>query len=285
MTQGQEQAVFSVRYWGVRGSIATPGLGTARYGGNTSCVEVRCGDQRFVIDSGTGIRGLGDALMATGRPVECHLLYSHLHWDHIQGLPFFMPAYCDTTTVHVYAARRDDTDLATVLQRQMTYPNSPVEWEALGANFAIQEFNAGETLEIGGVRIRTCVLNHPGEATAYRFEYAGRSFVHATDHEHGDTAIDAGLTALAEGADYLSYDASYTEEEYAGSRGQAHIGWGHSTWEEAVALSQRAGVRNLVLFHHDPAHDDEQMDAIHAQAKERFAATLAAREGMVIELA
>jgi phosphoribosyl 1,2-cyclic phosphodiesterase len=277
---------FAIRYWGVRGSIATPGPGTLRYGGNTSCVEIRCGDQRFVLDAGTGIRGLGDQLLATGDPVRLTLLFSHLHWDHIQGLPFFLPAYQDSTELTIGCARREGVRLHDVLENQMTYPTSPVEFdEVCTATFNLLEFDAGETLTFGDVTVRTALLNHPGQATAYRFEYKGASFVHATDHEHGNEVIDAGLVALAQGADYLSYDSSYTEEEYAGVRGQAHIGWGHSTWEEAVKVAQRAEVRHLVLFHHDPAHNDDQMDAIHAQAKERFPQTVVAREGMEILLA
>lgn len=273
---------FSIRFWGVRGSIAAPGPETAAVGGNTSCVEVTCGASRFILDSGTGIRALGDALMKQG-PVEATLLLSHHHWDHIQGLPFFTPIYLPTTKLTVVGPQTDRLSNIDVLEHQMSSPVFPVRLEELPCALETREVMAGDTLDVGGARIRVAKANHPGGSLAYRIDYAGRSVVYATDTEHY-SCVDPALRALALGADVLIYDSQYTPAEYRGECGPSKVGWGHSTYEDGAKLAHAADVGQYVLFHHDPRRNDEQVAHVERLAQSLFAGSVAAREGMVIEL-
>lgn len=267
-----------VRFWGVRGSIASPGASTAQVGGNTSCVEVRCGGQRLILDAGTGLRALGDSLLAEKQPIDAALLLSHFHWDHIQGLPFFVPAYLPSTKLTIVGSSDGRHSLRDKLSRQMTEPHFPVQLDDLSAELGYREARPNQALEIGDVRVKVARLNHPGGVFAYRIEHAGRSIVYATDTEHY-ACVDPVLKSLAEGADLLIYDAQYTPEEYPGK-----VGWGHSTWEAAVRLANAAGVRQLVLFHHDPRRSDEQVAALEARAATARPGTTAAREGSVMRV-
>lgn len=273
---------FTVRFWGVRGSIPAPGPGTARYGGNTSCVELRCGDRLLIIDSGTGIRALGATLP---HPVSADLFFSHVHWDHIQGFPFFHPIFRPGNRFALHGAPLSGTDLRQVLSNQMSYPVFPVTLEQLGATLTFHELRAGETYDLGdGIRLETRPLNHPGGSVGMRFTYAGKSIVHCSDTEHYADRFDDNVMELCAGADWLHYDASYCQDEYAGQKGPCRVGWGHSTWEEAVRVARAAGVGNLVLFHHDFSHDDALLDDIHAKARREFPATIMAVEGMEIDV-
>lgn len=273
---------FTMRFWGVRGSIPTPGPRTARYGGNTSCVEVRCGDRLLIIDAGTGVRALGATLP---HPVSADLFFSHVHWDHIQGFPFFSPVFRAGNTFRLHGQALDGTDLRAVLGGQMSYPTFPVTLEQLGAKLSFHELRAGESRDLGdGIQLDTRPLNHPGGSVGMRFTYKGRSLVHCSDTEHPAEGFDDNVTELCAGADWLSYDASYCQDEYLGRQGPCRVGWGHSTWEEAVRVARHAAVKNLVLFHHDYTHDDEQLDDIHARARSRFPDTHMAVEGMTIDL-
>ena len=269
---------FSIRFWGVRGSIASPGPDTQLVGGNTSCVEVRCGETTLILDAGTGLRGLGDELMKSGRR-DAHLLLSHLHWDHIQGLPFFVPLYVPQTQLTVYGPRAAEHSLEQVLGRQMTAPVFPVELSATPAKLGALEVGDGSRFRIDDVAVRAARLHHPGGVLAYRIDYAGHGVVYATDTEHG-SQLDPALVDLARGADVLIYDAQYTPDEYYGRAGPAKIGWGHSTYEEGVKVARAAGVGRLVLFHHDPRRSDDQVAEIVGCARAAFADTVAAREGM-----
>jgi len=271
-----------VRFWGVRGGIASPGPHTAGVGGNTSCVEVRCGDTLIVLDAGTGLRGLGDSLMGQG-PVRGTLLLSHLHWDHIQGLPFFVPLYVPTTELTVVAAPAAEWTLEETLGHQMRSPVFPVRLAELPARLRFEHLRSGGTLELGDVRVRGVKLNHPGGVMAYRIEHRGRTVVYATDTEHY-ACVDPALRDLARGADVLIYDAQYTSDEYSGRVGRSKVGWGHSTWEAGVAVAREAGVGQLLLFHHDPQRSDEGVAELETQARRVFPGAAAAREGMVVEL-
>ncbi len=275
---------MSIRFWGVRGSIASPGPETAAVGGNTSCVEVRCGDARIVLDAGTGLRNLGNALVRTGEPQTLTLLLSHFHWDHIQGLPFFVPAYMRQTKLCVVGSSERHS-LREKLSRQMTEPHFPVQLDDLSAELTYREARMGEPFDIGDVHVRVARLNHPGGVFAYRLEHEGKSIVYATDTEH-DTpvahslgAIDRELCELARGADVMIYDAQYTPEEYP-----SKVGWGHSTYAAGAAVAKTAGVKKLVLFHHDPARDDAGVGKIEDAARALFADSVAAREGMEIDV-
>jgi phosphoribosyl 1,2-cyclic phosphodiesterase len=273
---------FNIRFWGVRGSIAAPGPETVAVGGNTSCVEVVCGAARFILDAGTGIRTLGDALMKEG-VVEATLLLSHHHWDHIQGLPFFTPIYLPTTKLTVIGPQMDRLNNFDVLRRQMSSPVFPVRLGELPCGLESREVVSGNVLEVGDTRIRIAKANHPGGCVAYRVEHAGRSVVYATDTEHY-ACMDPALLSLAAGADVLIYDSQYTPAEYRGEHGPSKVGWGHSTYEEGARLAHAAGVGRLVLFHHDPRRNDRAVGEIERKAQVLFSNAVAAREGMVIEL-
>ncbi|MEO8878340.1 MAG: MBL fold metallo-hydrolase [Polyangiaceae bacterium] len=273
---------FEIRFWGVRGSIAAPGAETARIGGNTSSVEIKCGDRRILLDAGTGLRRLGDSLLAEKKPVDATLLLSHFHWDHIQGLPFFVPAYLPTTTLDIVGGNVRSS-LRDALVHQMTDPVFPVRFDELGAKIKTRDVRVGDTFEIGDARVKVGKGNHPGGVFAYRIEHGGKSIVYATDTEHF-ACVDPDLRAFAHGADLLIYDAQYTPEEYSGKIGRSRVGWGHSTFVAATDLAREADVGKLVLFHHDPQRDDAGVEEIEGRAQELFADTVAAREGMTIAL-
>ena len=269
-----------IKFWGVRGSIASPGPDTAEVGGNTSCVELRCGETRLVLDAGTGVRRLGDALLAEGGPVDATILLSHLHWDHIQGLPFFVPAYLPSTRLQIVGSG-GASSLAAVLAGQMTAPVFPVRLDELGSDLRLREVRNGESFVVGEARVRAVRLNHPGGVLAYRIDHGGQSVVYATDTEHY-ACVDPALRALAEGADVLIYDSQYTPEEYRGDGGRSRVGWGHSTYVAGAELARAAGVGRYVLFHHDPQRSDAAVVDLERRAREIFPSSVAAREGMEI---
>lgn len=275
---------LTVRFWGVRGSVPSPGPQTAAVGGNTSCVELRFGDEIVVLDAGTGLRGLGERLIAGGRPVSLSVLFSHVHWDHIQGFPFFPALFRSTTQLSLYG-RPEEGTLESALRRQMTWPNFPVELETVPARLTYGGFELDRPFAVGSAIVRAARLNHPNGVVAYRIEHEGRAVVYATDTEHYAERIDRNLVSLAQGADLLIYDAQYTPEEYAGVIGGSRVGWGHSTWVEGVRVARAAGVGQLVLFHHDPSHDDAAIGAIERAAQTVLPGTVAAREGLEIHLA
>ena len=292
-----------VRFWGTRGSIATPGPETAGYGGNTSCVEVRAGDEVLIFDAGTGIRPLGLALMEEfgTRPFTVHLFISHAHWDHIQGFPFFTPAYAVTVKLNVYGASGQRRSLEKLLRGLMDTDYFPVALGDLAASLSTTEFR-GDDFHIGDVTVSGCYLNHPGMALGYRVRHEGKSVVYATDHEpYRNTLADLGgrgeagrrygaeldteLIRFVEGADLYIGEAQYTDEEY-----KAKIGWGHSPLSATVSVALAARVRSLALFHHDPMHTDTVVAAMVAHARDLIAergATLhcfAAREGDTVDV-
>lgn len=271
-----------ITFWGVRGSIAAAGGATVQVGGNTTCVEVQCGDVRLIFDAGTGIRVLGRHLMKE-LPLRAHVLFTHTHWDHIQGLPFFGPAFVPGGVLDLYGAARPGPTLREVLATQMTQPFFPVTLDAFGAELRFHEVEPRRPIHIGDATVTAAALNHPDGVVAYRVDWRGASVVFATDTEHY-SVVDPRLTRLARGVDVLIHDAQYTAEEYSGASGMPRLGWGHSTVEAAVAQAKASGVARLVLFHHDPDRDDAGVADLEARARAGFPATDAAREGMVIEL-
>ncbi len=270
---------MEIRFWGVRGSIASPGPETAAVGGNTSCVELVCGEARIILDAGTGLRGLGNHLLAQPSPVEATLLLSHYHWDHIQGLPFFVPMYLKSTSLTIVGASNGVATVRQALEHQMRAPVFPVRLDETAARIATREVAPGGVFEVGEAVVRVARGNHPGGVVAYRIEHEGRSVVYATDTEHY-ACVDPALRALAEGADVLVYDSQYLPEEYP-----SKLGWGHSTYAHGVELARSAGVGRYVLFHHDPSRTDAQVAAIESRANELLPGTIAAREGLVLSLA
>jgi phosphoribosyl 1,2-cyclic phosphodiesterase len=273
-----ESTDFFVKFWGVRGSIACPGPRTVRYGGNTSCLEIRCGGRLLIFDAGTGLRDLGNQLNGNG-PVDADLYLTHTHFDHICGLPFFAPLYTAGNKIRLAAGHlQPQTDLKRVLMEMMMAPLFPIPPTAFKADVSFLDFAAGDVLTPGdGITIRTGPLNHPNRATGYRIEYGGRSICYITDTEHLDGRRDPQIVALVRDTDLMVYDATYTDAEYPRYRG-----YGHSTWEEGVRLADAAAVKTLVIFHHEPGHDDDRMDAIAAEAEKIRPGTVVAREGMVL---
>ncbi len=269
---------FYVKFWGVRGSIACPGPRTVRYGGNTSCLEMRCGGRLLIFDAGTGLRDLGNELDGS-TPIDAELYLTHTHFDHICGLPFFAPLYTVGNKIRLAAGHLvPDTDLQRVLMEMMMAPLFPIPPSAFKADVEFHDFSTGDVLSPGdGITIRTAPLNHPNRATGYRVEFDGRSICYVTDTEHEDGKRDKNIVNLIRGADMVIYDSTYADEEYSRYRG-----FGHSTWQEGVRLVEAAGARTLVIFHHDPNHDDDQMDAIAAAAEKIRPGTVVAREGMVL---
>jgi phosphoribosyl 1,2-cyclic phosphodiesterase len=277
------QNLFTIQFWGVRGSIASPGPETVRYGGNTPCIEMRVGGKRLIFDGGTGLRILGQSLLSQ-MPVEAYMFFTHSHWDHIQGFPFFVPAFIKGNCFHIHGTPAPNG--ATIKQRlhdQMLHPNFPVPLQIMGADLKFYDLDLGEKVEIEDITIENAPLNHPGEATGYRVSWRGYSAAYITDTEHYPDRIDENVLALAHNADVLIYDATYTDEEY-NSPATSKVGWGHSTWQEAVKVAQAANVKKLVIFHHDPLHNDDFLDHIGELATQKFADTLMAREGLAIQL-
>jgi phosphoribosyl 1,2-cyclic phosphodiesterase len=274
---------FQIKFWGVRGSIPCPGSETVRYGGNTSCVEMQVGRERLIFDGGTGLRLLGQSLMAES-PVKAHLFFSHSHWDHIQGFPFFIPAFIRGNTFKIYAVPSPNgVTMKQRLHDQMSHPNFPVPLQIMRADLEFYNLEMGETLNYGDVSVETRPLNHPGEAVGYRVNWQGLSAAYITDTEHFPDRLDDNVLALAWQADVMIIDATYTDEEYNDPK-YSKVGWGHSTWQQAVKIAQAAQVKQLVLFHHDPAHNDDFLDRIGEQARKILPQTILAREGLLIEL-
>ena len=284
-----------VRFWGVRGSIPTPGFETARYGGNTSCVTVEPDPapeggptELFVLDAGSGLRVLGlDLLKQKRLPVRAHVLLTHTHWDHIQGFPFFAPAFIPGNELTVYGAAGSEEDLQATLAGQMLHRYFPVSLEQLGATIRFADAQPG-VLEVGPARVTVAPLNHPGKTVGYRLELDGCSVAYVTDCEPlgspPDLQIDPGVLALARDADVLIHDAQYTDAEYP-----SKVGWGHSPVSFVVNVAKEARAKKLVLFHHDPLRADDQLDSLLAQARECAAGSgvevVAAAEGTTLTLA
>jgi phosphoribosyl 1,2-cyclic phosphodiesterase len=288
-----------VRFWGTRGSIPTPGHKTRKYGGNTSCVEVRMDDTLFICDGGTGLRELGLELAAGSDAVVAHLFFSHTHWDHIQGFPFFVPAYSAGNTLYVYDVDGHDDRVRRTLLGQMQSDYFPVSFSDLGARIESAHLQGGAKT-IDGVKVTFFEQEHPGRSFAYRFEKDGLSVVYATDSELDLTLqnrdesfhdpqllrrVPDELVRFAMGADLLIADGQYTDEEYP-----AKAGWGHARAHTVVDFAVQARVKQCAIFHHDPMQSDEAVDAKVASCQARARALgssvsiFGAREGVELKL-
>jgi phosphoribosyl 1,2-cyclic phosphodiesterase len=250
-----------IKVWGCRGSIPSPGGDTSKYGGNTTCIEVRLGDGSLVvIDAGSGIRNLGRELVRRREPRLIHLFLTHAHWDHLQGFPFFLPAYQKGFTLQVWGGPRSAATLRSYLRQQLTPPFFPVKFAELGAAIRFPARPATQ-IRIGGTSIQSIPLTHPDGGYGFKFSEEGRTFVFLTDNElgfsHPGGLREEDYIDAARGADLLLHDAQYSDEEYA-SRTR---GWGHSTYTQAARFAARAGAKRLGTFHHDPDHDDRTIDA------------------------
>ena len=274
----REKAPFSVRFWGVRGSIACSSPRTARYGGNTSSLEVRCGDEVLLFDAGTGIRYLGRTL--EGARLDADIYFTHTHFDHVCGLPFFRPLFEPQNRFRLWAGHlRGAMTLKRVLAEFMMSPLFPVPPEVFRSTLEYRDFTAGDTLTTTkGARVRTVALNHPDGATGYRIDFGSRSLCLVYDTEHVPGALDRKILSLISGAELVIYDCMYTDDEY-----RRYVGWGHSTWQEGIRLCQQAGAKRMVVFHHDPDHDDEMLDEIAREVHRQLPGSVVAHEGMQLE--
>ena len=271
-----------IKFWGVRGSTPTPQQEKLRYGGNTPCLEFRSdAGSLLIVDCGSGIRMLGKALMTEfgSNPIRAHVLLSHYHWDHIQGLPFFVPLYAKVNQFHFYSYRLPDASVEEALEGQMAYPYFPVDMAAMLALRTFTEIHQGP-FQLDDFTIQARRVNHPQGCLAFRIENNGKSVLYATDNEPGDPSSDRAVFELARHAELLIFDSQYTWDEIRGAK----KGWGHNTWEEGARICREAGVKDLILFHHDPDRDDENVDRLEVTARARFPQARAAYEGMEIIL-
>lgn len=279
-----------LRLWGVRGSIPVPGPGTVRYGGNTACVEIRADEELIVLDAGSGIRELGLALQNEfgSRPIKLSLLITHAHWDHIQGFPFFVPAYNDKNQIRIFGFNGANSGLQEILKGQMATPFFPVALYDLPGRIQFENLESME-FKIGKVRIHAKRMNHPGVCVGYRVLTTKGSIAYLPDNEPYDAfklhsseshllspeqtqkrarEDRAELVKFLQGSDILILDSQYTDEEY-----QTHVGWGHGSLSSAISLASDAGVRKLILFHHDPTHNDQTIDKMVQTARKLAAKT------------
>jgi len=288
-----------VKFWGTRGSIPTPGHKTRRYGGNTSCVEVRIDDTLLICDGGTGLRELGVDLQRRTDHLEAHLFFSHTHWDHIQGFPFFTPAYAPSSTLNVYDVKKEDHRIQRLLLGQMKSEYFPVGFTDLGASIHFSDLASGKKT-IDGIVVDHLEQNHPGTSFAYSFTKGDRRVVYATDSEldlrisnkeESDSRPDVQrrlpeeVVRFAAEADLLVADGQYTDSEY-----RAKTGWGHARASTVVDLALQAKVKQLAIFHHDPMHSDDFLDEVVESCRARAEAAgsnlvvFGAREGVELKL-
>ncbi|MBP2548406.1 phosphoribosyl 1,2-cyclic phosphodiesterase [Neorhizobium galegae] len=272
--------VFQIKIWGARGSIPVSGKEFEKYGGNTPCIEVHCGPHRLIFDAGSGIHNAGLAMLGDGTS-QVDLFFTHCHYDHIIGLPFFKPIYHPAIVVNLWSGHLAGRMTTAEMVRQfVSPPYFPVNLDICKARLNFFDFHAGDVLTPRpGISIRTFTLNHPGGCIGYRVEWAGRSLALVFDIEHQPGVLDETALKLMEGADLAVYDSAFTEAEM-----ERYRGFGHSTWEQGVKLAKAAGIGKLILFHHSPSRTDDEMGLIERLAQEEFPACLAARDGMVIDL-
>lgn len=299
---------MKLKFWGVRGSIPTPGKHTVRYGGNTPCLELRLDDDKLIIlDAGTGIRNFGDDLINNGESVKAYLLITHPHWDHIQGFPFFKPAFISGNELTIVGTERPGKTLSEIISEQMNRIYFPVQLRELKANINFIPIREEGELEVYEAKVKTLYVNHPGFTVAYRLEYNGKVLIYISDNEPYDRAAAASLSNFeqfvkekfnsgtgdpnqrvfdfCDGADVLIHDATYTPEEYID-----RVGWGHSHYLFALRVAAEANVKRLYLFHHDQNHSDEKVDDILKKCKKEVKTRgykfecEAAAENMVISI-
>ncbi len=274
---------FEIQFWGVRGSIPAPGKDTARYGGNTSCVEMRIGGKRLIFDGGTGLHVLGNTMLQQ-EPVEAYMFFTHYHWDHIQGVPLFAPVFMAGNCFHIYGAVPEPWGSTKEhFQERILHPNSPVPLNGLPAHLKFHELEPGDVVTLDDITIETGHLNHPNDAIGYRISHQDYTVVYCTDTEHFADRLDEDVLHLSRQADVLIYDAMYTDEEYYNPK-SPKVGWGHSTWQAAVNVSKEAGVKKIVIFHHEPNHSDDFLDQLAEEVKAVFPNSVLAREGMILDV-
>ena len=271
-----------VNFWGVRGSIPTPERRNSRYGGNTTCIEIRLANGTLIIlDCGSGLRALGKNLRREfgTQPIVGYVFLTHFHWDHIQGIPFFLPLYSKGDCMYFHSVLGTGGQLKEALEGQLVAPYFPVDSNWLAASRHFYQLSEGP-INLNGAIISFAPMNHPQGCVGYRIEADGAVFVLATDTEPGSAKHDRAIRELARDADALVYDAQYTPEELKGEK----KGWGHSSWLEGTHVARDSGAKRLILFHYDPNRDDKSVDDFIAKAREEFASVVGAVEGLELDL-
>jgi anti-anti-sigma factor len=269
-----------VKFWGTRGSIPSPEPDCMKYGGDTSCVSIHSSDTTIILDAGTGIRKLGVSLLEDPSfSGKAYIFLSHSHWDHIQGFPFFKPAFIPGNEFYIHGAFKADQRLQTALKGQMGSIYFPVAIEDLQGSLKFIELIEEDTIA-GNLTVRSRALNHPGGCFGYRISDGTSIVTYCTDTEPRGEGTDEKVIELAQGSDVLIYDSQFTPEEYATNR----KGWGHSTWQDAIKVAHEANVKKLVLFHHDPYHSDSQIDQMVSEAQVFFPNTIGASRGLELNL-
>jgi phosphoribosyl 1,2-cyclic phosphodiesterase len=278
--EAPSDSTFRVKLWGTRGSIPVSGPEYRRYGGNTPCIEVCCGKHTLIFDAGSGIRPAGLSLLQAGvRDVK--LFFTHFHYDHILGLPFFAPIWHPAINVELWSGHLNGVMSTNEMLRDlMRAPWFPVEVTFCQASMNGRDFKMGDVLKPWpDVTIRTAPLNHPGGCVGYRVEFGDRAVAIISDTEHVEGELDPNVLMLIENADLVVYDAMYTEAELVKKRG-----FGHSTWQQGVKLCRAANAKKLAIFHHDPFRKDEDLARIEAEARKAFSGAFAARDGQSISI-
>jgi phosphoribosyl 1,2-cyclic phosphodiesterase len=271
-----------IKIWGARGTTSAPERRNSRYGGNTPCVEVRLANGTLIVlDGGTGLRPLGNSLQREfgERPVVGFVFLTHFHWDHIQGIPFFLPLYKAGNLFWFHSAGRSGLATQAAIEGQMTNPYFPVKMDVMQAAHHFFDLGCG-SINVNKAIITSRPLNHPQGCVGYRIQADGSTFVYATDTEPGSPDHDRSVRDLAQGADILVYDAQYTPEQLQHQK----KGWGHSSWLEGARIAQECGVKHLLLYHHDPANNDDDVDQLVELARQQFPSVVGAAEGMRIDL-
>lgn len=272
---------FTVAFWGVRGSLASPGRDFQRTGGNTICASATCGERLVIFDAGTGIRELGSRLLAQNKIRRIDLMMTHVHYDHIEGIPFFGPFFSPDFTINVWLGHIDGAATTeAAIRGLMRRPYFPVGPDVFRAKVAYRQVEPFAKFDLGdGVAVRTSPINHPGGATAYRVDYRGKSFAFVTDMEHDPGETDPSVVELVRDVDLFAYDSSFTDEELPEYRG-----YGHSTWEEGLRLRAKSNAGAYFAIHHMPFRTDAEVNAIEAQIRKRHAKSGVAREGDIARL-
>lgn len=271
---------FNVKFWGVRGHIAVSLPSHIKYGGNTSCIEVRLNGHLIIFNAGTGIRELGRRIMQEDVG-DITFLFTHTSWDHITGFPFFVPAFVPRLNISVYAGHlKKYGGVREILSGQMVGPMFPIPIETMQSNMEFTDFDAGDDLNvIDGVAIKTAPLRHPNGATGYRIEYDGKSLAMVAPTGHVVGEDDPNILRLIKGADLVIYDCTFTDEELHGRSER-----GHSTWNEGVRLCRRAGAKRMALYHYSPYHDDKDIEKMESDARKEWDGAFASYDGLEMKL-
>ncbi|PPR26038.1 MAG: Ribonuclease BN [Alphaproteobacteria bacterium MarineAlpha9_Bin4] len=267
---------MEVVFWGVRGSIPTPGKDFSVYGGNTSCVEIKFSDYSLIFDMGSGLKNLGDSLIER-KVNNFDILISHFHYDHTCGLPFFKPAFLKESSFSLRGGRKD---ILEILDSQISSPSFPITIHEFKANIKYENFKVGDNFFLKkNIKISTLALNHPDGAVGYRVEHEGKVVCYITDHEHKENTKNTDLIKFIENSDLLIYDSTYKDDEFSN-----YVGWGHSTWQEGVRISNYSNVKKYFIFHHNPDNKDEDMKKIEDESKLLGSNIVVAKEGMCVKI-